>query len=79
MIFIPESLIPYLVILFNAIVFWFTRRLLLPITPRKFRIIIHELISTIELCSGCSELGECKQSSLTEASFGSQAYLIKVA
>lgn len=55
---ISESLIPYSVILFNAIVFWLLRKLLQPITPRKFKLLIHEFISTIELCSGCAELGK---------------------
>lgn len=55
---VPESLIPYLVITLNCFVFWTLRQILNPILPRKIRLIVWEVIATVELCSGCAELGE---------------------
>ncbi|XP_015789581.1 aquaporin-11 [Tetranychus urticae] len=52
-----QSAIPYSILILNAALFWILRKLLSPILPRKFALLFWEIISTIELCSGCAELG----------------------
>ena len=52
-----EPTIPYLVIVWNGLLFYLLRKLLLRLFPLKLHLFIQELISTIELCADCSELG----------------------
>ena len=53
-----QCAIPYSILVLNGIVFWLIRKLLSPILPRKVALLIWEIIATIELCSGCAELGK---------------------
>lgn len=55
---IPEAMIPYLIIVWNCLFFFLLRKLSLRIFPVKIHLFVQELISTIELCADCSELGE---------------------
>ncbi|RWS15048.1 aquaporin-12-like protein, partial [Dinothrombium tinctorium] len=57
MLAVFESIVPYLLILTNCILFKVARNILFPLTPRKFRIFVSEFISTLELCATISELG----------------------
>ncbi|RWS31518.1 aquaporin-12-like protein [Leptotrombidium deliense] len=54
---IPECVVPYLIIIINCIFFKGCRKIIFPITPRKFRIFVSEYISTIELCATIAETG----------------------
>jgi hypothetical protein len=55
---LPEGVVPYLVILFNTVIFFTTRKFINRFVSIKYRLFLDELISTIELCADCSELGK---------------------
>ena len=59
---IGEALIahifPYLVLLLNCLLFKSLRVVVFAITPNPIRTLVSELISTLELCSDCAELGQ---------------------
>ncbi|KAG8198046.1 hypothetical protein JTE90_001880 [Oedothorax gibbosus] len=55
--YIPPSLVPYLVLIFNSLVFHILRRIFLRFSPASIQIIFAEIIATLELCSACAELG----------------------
>ncbi|XP_035209554.1 aquaporin-11-like [Stegodyphus dumicola] len=54
---IPQPWVPYLVLLLNTLVFHLMRRIFLMFCPVPMRIVIAEIIATLELCTGCAELG----------------------
>lgn len=55
--YIPPSCVPYLVLMFNTLVFHILRRIFLRFAPGSIAIIFAEIIATLELCSACAELG----------------------
>ncbi|GFY55899.1 uncharacterized protein TNIN_358541 [Trichonephila inaurata madagascariensis] len=54
---IPPTCVPYIVLLFNTIVFHIFRKVFLRFTPSALQILVAEIIATLELCSACAELG----------------------
>ncbi|XP_013788340.1 aquaporin-11-like [Limulus polyphemus] len=54
---VPEAFIPYTVLVFNIIFFKIMRGMTFAVIPHSFRPLVAELISTLELCSDCAELG----------------------
>lgn len=54
---IPPPCAPYLILLFNSVVFHILRKLFLRISPLSLQLCIAEIIATLELCCGCAELG----------------------
>jgi len=54
---IPHEYVTYVVLLFNTIIFHILRKGLLFVTPAGFKIVIAEIIATLELCADCAELG----------------------
>jgi len=56
---IPQIYVPYLVLLFNTFTLHVLRKGLLYFTPQSFKIVIAEIIATLELCVDCAELGVC--------------------
>ncbi|KPM02971.1 hypothetical protein QR98_0013980 [Sarcoptes scabiei] len=54
---IEDHFIPYLVLLFNTIIFHSIRLTIKTISPISINLFVQEIISTIELCACCAELG----------------------
>lgn len=54
---IEDHFIPYLVLLFNVFLWHSIRRIISSLLPRTFHTLVNEIISTIELCACCAELG----------------------
>lgn len=54
---VEDHFIPYLVLIFNVFIAHLARSISIRILPINIHIIINELISTIELCACCAELG----------------------
>ncbi|XP_015921937.1 aquaporin-11 [Parasteatoda tepidariorum] len=55
--FIPSSCIPYLVLLLNSIVIHIFRKIILRFSPLIIQLLLAEIVTTLELCAGCAELG----------------------
>lgn len=51
------NFVPYLVLLMNTLVFHLMRKVLLMVSPASVSLVIAEIIATLELCTGCAELG----------------------
>ena len=54
---IDDCVIPYLVLVFNSLIFYLLRLNVNKLFPEQFRLLLNEIISTVELCSDCAELG----------------------
>ena len=54
---IEDSIIPYLVLVFNSLVFYLLRINVNLLGPQKVNLLLNEIISTVELCADCAELG----------------------
>ena len=57
---IEDAVIPYLVLLFNSLVFYLLRGVVDRTVPASVNLLFNELISTVELCADCAELGMTK-------------------
>lgn len=54
---IEDAVVPYLVLLFNSVVFYLLRINVNLLAPSSINLFLNEIISTVELCAGCAELG----------------------
>ena len=54
---IEDYIIPYVILLANSIIFYIARIGINHLAPNKVNLLLNEIISTIELCADCAELG----------------------
>lgn len=54
---VPREYAPYLVLLFNTVVLHIFRKGFLLVSPAPARLVLAEIIATLELCADCAELG----------------------
>lgn len=54
---LEDVIIPYLVLVFNSLVFYLLRLNLTKIAPASIDLFLSEIVSTVELCADCAELG----------------------
>lgn len=54
---LPHDAIPYMVLLCNCLLFKSLRLITFRFVPCSWKLLVSEIISTLELCSGCAELG----------------------
>ena len=54
---IADTAVPYLVLLFNCLLFTLLRANVRLLVPTSVHLFLNEVISTVELCADCAELG----------------------